>query len=65
VKELDREEEEEEPYLLKISASIQTGTAAGWIASPSKIIMPQTALHCWMDRFPIKDHNALSFLKDI
>jgi hypothetical protein len=27
VKELDREEEEEEPYLLKISASIQTGTA--------------------------------------
>jgi hypothetical protein len=29
VKELDREEEEEEPYLLKISASIQTGTQRG------------------------------------
>jgi hypothetical protein len=40
VKELDREEEEEEPYLLKISHQYRR------------------AQHCWMDRFPIKDHNA-------
>jgi hypothetical protein len=41
VKELDREEEEEEPYLFVENISINTDghCTAGWIASPSKIIM--------------------------